>query len=107
MWKEFFFEQLPIDLQASRCPVLIGVMKSLTMGTELLWKYVPEVLLIDGVLPRTNEGLGLECLLWNLIVFKQDFDENHRYPVNLCFVGLCSSILRLILVVRFRSKHRF
>lgn len=63
--------------------MLIAVMKPFTMGTDLFWKYVPEVLLIDDVLTRTDDDYDPESLLCDLIIFKEKFDKNHRYLVSL------------------------
>ena len=107
IWQEYFPRQSPRWFATCQCPILIGVMKSLVITNESFVEYVPEVLLIDEVLTRTNADFDLELLLNQLILFKEEFDENNRYLVCLCFPEFYATSIRLILVVGFRSKDSF
>ncbi len=62
--------------------MLIGIMRQISMENNSFLKYQPEVLLSGDVLLRTNEEFDLEILLYQLIIFKQEFDKNEKYLVN-------------------------
>ena len=84
--QEYFSERSVIDLIMDGYPMLIGLVKSFTMSNDSSVEYLPEIILIDDVLVRTSEEYELELLLYQLIRFKEEFDENDRYFVRLDFI---------------------
>ncbi len=85
--------------------MLIGIVRQISMENNSLIKYQSEVLLMNDFLVRTNEEFDPEILLYQLIVFKQEFDKNEKYLVNICHILIHISITDIILVIRFRSKN--
>jgi len=83
IWKENFSEESLIDFSMDQCPMLIGIVRQVSMENNSFIKYQSEVLLIDDVLVRTNEEFDPEILLYQLIVFKKEFDKNEQYFVNI------------------------
>ncbi len=82
-----------------QCPMLIGIMRQISMGNNSFLKYQPEVLLMNDVLLRTNEEFDLERLLYQLIAFKKEFDKNEQYLVNIYQTLIHISITNIILVI--------
>ncbi len=85
IWKEYFSEELLIDFSMDQCPMLIGIMRQISMENNSFLKYQSEVLLSDDVLLRTNEQLDPEKLVDQLIVFKEEFNKNEKYLVNIYY----------------------
>jgi hypothetical protein len=105
IWKENFSEKSLIDFSMDQCPMLIGIVRQISMENNSLIKYQSEILLMNDVLVLTNEEFDPEILLYQLIIFKQEFDKNERYLVNICHILIHISITDIILVIRFRSKN--
>lgn len=80
--------------------MLIGVRRPLSMRNDSFPEDKPEVLLAGDVLVRTNQELDLESLLYDLIVFKEEFDKNERYLVIMCLYYLL-----FLSLVSFQSSH--
>ncbi len=83
VWKENFSEESLIDFSMDQCPMLIGIVRQVSMENNSFIKYQSEVLLIHDFLVRTNEEFDPEILLYQLIVFKKEFDKNEQYLVNI------------------------
>lgn len=93
-----------IDLSMiDQSPMLIGGMTSSVIYNNQSCEYVPEVLLIDDVLVRTNEILEFESLFYELILFKEESDEYVRYLVSIDFFD--HHRLDCISVIEIRSKY--
>jgi len=105
IWKENFSEESLIDFSMDQCPMLIGIVRQISMENNSFIKYQSELLLINDVLVRTNEEFDPEILLYQFIVFKEEFDKNEKYLVNIFYVLIHISITDIILVIRFRSKN--
>ena len=80
--------------------MLIGIMRQISMENNSLLKYQPEILLKDDVLVRTNEEFDPEILLYQLIVFKEEFDKNEKYLVNILS---CTNVC--ILYYKYNFSH--
>jgi hypothetical protein len=87
-WEEYFPEEPLVDFSMDQCPMLIGVRRKISMTGNSLLKYESEVLLMDDTLVRTNEEFDPEILLYQLIVFKEEFVKNEKYFVNICYLIL-------------------
>jgi hypothetical protein len=83
VWKENFSEESFIDFSMDQCPMLIGIVRQFSMENNSFIKYQSEVLLMNDVLLRTNEEFDPEILLYQLIAFKEEFDGNEKYFVNI------------------------
>ena len=105
IWEEYFSEESSIDFSMDQCPMLIGIMRQISLGQKSFFTYQPEVLLTGDTAVRTNEEFDPEILLSQLITFKQEFDKNERYLVSICHTWIHLSITNLILVIGFRSKN--
>lgn len=55
------------------------------MHNPSFFEYVPELILLNNVLVRTNEEVETELLLYELMKFKEKFDTNHRFIVSFRF----------------------
>jgi len=84
IWKENFPKESFINFSMDQCPMLIGILRlpSNENGSFLKPLYEPNILLLGDVLVRTNERLDLESLLYQLIVFKEQFNKNEQYLVG-------------------------
>ena len=92
-WLEYSLDPSMIDFSINQYPILIGVMKTFRMDSVSLYTYETELLLVEDVLMQTNEEYELELLLYQLIIFREEFIKNEQYLVSLSSEGnLCSII---------------
>ena len=106
-WKEYFPNESFIRFWKYQCPMLIGIKREFSLENNFLAKYEIEELLQDGISVRTDEEVDFEILLYQLIVFKEEFDRNERYLVRNQHVLIDILAIHLILVIGFRSKDCF
>lgn len=92
-WLEYSLDSSMIDYSINQCPILIGVMRTFTMNNDSLYTYETELLLVEDVLVRTNEEYELELLLYQLILFREEFIKNERYLVSMIVEGVLCSII--------------
>lgn len=92
-WLEYSLDSSMIDYSINQCPILIGVMRTFTMNNDSLYTYETELLLVEDVLVRTNEEYELELLLYQLILFREEFIKNERYLVSMTIEGVLCSII--------------
>ena len=100
IWKTFFPGQLSIEFSLDRCPMLIGVMKSFPIQNDSFSEFLFQVL-------NVNQEFNIEDLFYELILFKEEFDQNEQYFVSLNLRESHGSSLRILLVLVFRSKDSF
>jgi len=83
IWKDLFSTEILVD----QCPMLIGIMQTLDIEKceSLKSRYQFRLLLENNKLIRTQEKVNLERLLNELIIFKEQSDENEQNLVKFFF----------------------
>jgi hypothetical protein len=86
IWKDLFSTEISID----QCPMLIGIMRTLDLEKyeSLKSRYQFRLLLENNKLIRTQEKVNLERLLNELIIFKEQSDENEQNLVKFFFFNI-------------------
>jgi hypothetical protein len=80
MFSTQFFDGLP----AKQCPTVIGIMQRSAgeKGWPLISKYEFRLLLKDDTIIRTQEKVTRETFLRELIIFKEECDDNEQLLVS-------------------------
>lgn len=99
MWKGWFPSQDLVKFEEEEYPILIGVM----IFPEDPGMNQYEILLCDDVLVWTNKELDLDCLLWDLIAFREEFQQN-SYPVSVCVFHNFIILFELFQLSQFVQK---
>jgi hypothetical protein len=83
-WEDIFSQEDFIDFSSKQYPMLIGITRQPSGRDDPFIEpsYKFEVLLSGHDLVRTSELLNLEGLLYQLIIFKKEFDENEENFVS-------------------------
>ncbi|CAF3792056.1 unnamed protein product [Rotaria sordida] len=84
IWSEMFsIEFLNVSI-AEQCPMLIGIMRrsARTKDWSLTGEYEVKLLLNGDTLTRTQERSTYETLLRELIIFKEEFDDNEQALIS-------------------------
>jgi len=81
--------------------MLIGIMQRSPRENDPFpeSKYEYKELLKGNSLIHTPRKLNLETLFDQLVVFKEEFDENEQYLVSICYIILYTYIQNSILVI--------
>jgi len=88
IWEEIFSTQLWDIFSVKQCPILIGVMQR-SPGEEdwsLISEYEFKLLFKNDTLVWTEEKLTRETFLRELIVFKEEFDDNEQLLVSVVHI---------------------
>ncbi len=83
------------------CPMLIGILRRPSQEDDPFVEpsYEFEILLMGDRLVRSSEQLNLESLFDQLIVFKEEFDENEENYVSIYYVLIHILIINFILAI--------
>ena len=85
IWREIFSTEFLNVSLAEQCPMLIGIMRRSARAKDwsLTSEYKVKLLLNGDTLTCTQDNSTRETLLWELINFKEEFDENEQALVSL------------------------
>jgi len=96
-----FSDEFVINFSMEECPMLIGILRRPSQEDEPFVEpsYEFEILLMGDRLVRSSEQLNLESLFDQLIVFKEEFDENEENYVSIYYVLIHILIINFILAI--------
>ncbi|CAF1071553.1 unnamed protein product [Rotaria sordida] len=97
IWEEMFSIQFLDILSVKSCPMLIGIMRRSAgeKGWSLISEYEFKLLFKDNTLIRIQEKSGRETFLRELIIFKEECDDNEQLLSSdfITKTGLCLDII--------------
>jgi hypothetical protein len=96
-----FSDEFVINFSMEECPMLIGILRRPSQEDDPFVEpsYEFEILLMGDRLVRSSEQLNLESLFDQLIVFKEEFDENEENYVSIYYVLIHILIINFILAI--------
>jgi hypothetical protein len=96
-----FSDEFVINFSMEECPMLIGILRRPSQEDDPFVEpsYEFEILLMGDRLVRSSEQLNLESLFDQLIVFKEEFDENEENYVSIYYVLIHILIINFILSI--------